>query len=275
VRRRRRPAFRAFVFFLLCALHTMVFSINQRESKLAYSSSMQKPILLFMVACSVAGCGAIPDPASDIVHKNSKTPRLITWIDRLKQQADERGNAFGATEWTKGVTEDKNEINSWVGSEDSFMETVLNEGPESKGIKVMVTGSAITQGLLGNFKTVEIVSFKDMPGNKVPGGFGSMAGMLSNIRGAEWEKRTTSFAPMGNGYIATVPDLPYVTAVDVRFDMPALRAGKGDVDIYVFPADRQGSSTAHFRRPVTIEAAGADSAPEETSTSTSSTTDAK
>jgi hypothetical protein len=174
---------------------------------------------LFVIACLstlvVAGCAAVVGP---------KGPKLISFADRQRatiEPAMTTNNIYGSiADRLQALPQDV-----YQGTDLSLNEAILNDGAPSKGVRFTVKGSAVSSGMLGLPKTAEIkgVMAKDKETSPVP---------------IEFKADTTG------GWQACVPDIEYGTQMQVNMIMPAVHGGTGDLQLFVYPLDKNGSSAA-------------------------------
>jgi hypothetical protein len=166
-------------------------------------------------ALGLAGCGAGADP-NELVHKVSARPRFMKYQDRMKQRAEEM---HGAPYREHSMFDDKlgSGTQFTAGDEPLFDELLLNEGPASSGLKVTVTGSALSQ-LIDLKRPLEVWSFEKLNGRVVA------------------HQRAPFVHSAENTYVAIVQDFPYRDVVEVAFRASTWKfAGTGGLRIEVQP----------------------------------------
>jgi hypothetical protein len=205
-------------------------------------------ISLAVLVVFMSACGYIEGPDSEIVHKTSTKPKLITPVDRLKQQAKERWWDFFSNPYP--VDDEQASI---VGEDQLFDNEVLNEGPPSKGLRIVLGGSAIQKGLYAAPNKVELNSYKDLSDNKILPSLGEWWN-YANTGDDPPFTLTASVSKETDKWVGQLPDFPYASVCQYVVHMKPLKVGNGDVVVDVYPMDPAGSSSAHYVKKCTVQA---------------------
>ncbi len=189
--------------------------------------------LLLVSMLLVTGCSSAP-PAP-------KAPIFVTY------DADHSGRMGAAGDGLGQVTDKLAAIpqEAFNGQAVNLVDTVVNKGASSKGIRVMLKGPAYTDGLLGDPTSVSATAL-DADGT------------------AQGSKVEIAVAADGNGgYIGTLPDLSFTKQLNITIIAPAKKGGTGEAQLYVYPLDKAGSSSAGFSHLLTVRSDSDGSEPAE------------
>jgi hypothetical protein len=184
------------------------------------------------------------EKANEIVHKTSQEPRFITLAQRRKQHADETKTEYN------DPTLGQRGYQIPVGDEFTLKGFILNEGPSSIGVRVLVSGSALRQGMFKAPK-IEMATYKDAKENKMPGGFGVEMG---EIRGPLLSRQNAEIVGSGgNSFTGVLQEIPYESVMEYTLRLPAQGPGNGEVSVEFWPIT-SGTSTAKMTSNVTVSA---------------------
>jgi len=162
----------------------------------------------------LAGCSSQPAV---------KGPKLISYADRQRSRIEPAVNtgAYGSiADKLSALPQDV-----YTGTDLTIIETVLNEGKPSKGIRLTVKGKVVAAGMIGLPKQATI---------------SATVGEKGQVSKAPIE----FYADSTGGWQASVPEIEYGSDITVYLVTPALKGGEGDIQIFVYPMDRNGQSTA-------------------------------
>jgi hypothetical protein len=154
-----------------------------------------------------------------------KGPKLISYADRQRSRIEPAVNtgAYGSiADKLSALAQDV-----YTGTDLTISETILNEGKPSKGIRLTVKGKVVSTGMIGLPKQAT-----------VSGSFVDHGAQPANKRPIEF------YADSTGGWQASVPDIEYGSQVDLFIVAPALKGGEGDIQIFVYPMDKNGQSSA-------------------------------
>jgi hypothetical protein len=154
----------------------------------------------------------------------------MKYIDRLKQRAEEKHTEYKGPKRVGG--EVGNESIFFMGTEPMFDEVLLNEGPASTGVKVTVTGSALSQ----------LVDLKRPLG----------AWSFDHVNGRVLQHREAPFVHIGeNKYVAIIQDIQYDDVLELAFKASLWKfTGVGDLRIEVQPL--AGNQATIWESEVTV-----------------------
>jgi hypothetical protein len=179
------------------------------------------------------------EKANEIVHKTSPEPRFITLAQRRKQQMK--------TEYNDPTLEQRG-YQIPVGDELTLSGFILNEGPSSIGVRVLVSGSALRQGMFKAPK-IELATYRDRQENKMPGGFGVEMG---DIRGPLLARQNAQIVDSGGtSFAGVIQEIPYQSVMEYTMRLPAQGPGNGVVSLEFWPLT-SGTSTAKITSNVTV-----------------------
>lgn len=179
------------------------------------------PLLLASMLLITSCSSAPPAP---------KAPVFVTF------GADQSGRMGAAGEGVGQVTDKLAAIpqEAYNGTDVSLVDTVVNKGAASKGIRVMLKGPAFSEGLLGDPTAVSATAL-DAEGT------------------AQGSKVEIAVAPDGSGgFIGSLPDFPFTKQLNITVVAPAKKGGTGEAQLYVYPLDKAGSSSAGFSHLLTV-----------------------
>ena len=171
-------------------------------------------IVLGLVVVLLSGCSA--------AHE-AEGPILISFADQQRARISPavKGDTYDSVaDKLAALPQDV-----YGGSNVFISDVVLNNGKASKGIKVLLKGSALSDGLLGS-----------------PTG-ASAVGMFEDKSQPNTEHKIT-FEDTKAGLVAEDRDLPYGSKITINVTLPAVRGGNGDVQVYVYPLDKHGQTSA-------------------------------
>lgn len=158
-----------------------------------------------------------------------KGPSLISYQDQQRKRVNVAagGSAYDQiADRLQALAQDV-----YAGNDAVMVAMVMNEGKPSRGLRFILKGSAIEAGLIGAPPKITIKSLES----------GEKGGTLA-------EEELALTGDPSSGFEASDPDFPYQSQVSVSAILPALKGGQGDVDLYVFPLDPRGQSSAVFKQ---------------------------
>lgn len=169
------------------------------------------PAIICLLLC---GCSAL---------NQAKGPVLVSYSDQQRATISPavQGNTYESI--ADRLANLPQEV--YAGSNVYLSETVLNNGSPSKGIRILLKGSTISDGL---FDTPQQASAKGIFADK------SQASVEHDLE----------LKPTAVGLQATDADLPYGSKLDINITLPAVRGGNGDLQLYVYPLDPNGRTSA-------------------------------
>jgi hypothetical protein len=168
-------------------------------------------ILIVLLLC---GCSA---------SKHASGPSLVSYADQQRARISPAANSGTYDSIADRLANLPQEV--YAGSNMVFNETILNTGSPSKGLKILVKGSALSDGLF------------DPPSQA------SVQGIFEDKSHPDVD-RTLDFKSSAAGLLATDDDLAYGSRISLNITFPAVRGGNGDVQVYVYPLEKGGQSSA-------------------------------
>lgn len=183
-----------------------------------------------LILLSVTGCARRTGP-------EARGPSLISYQDQQRKRVDVAagGNAYDQiSDRLSSLAQDV-----YVGNDAVMVSMVMNEGKPSKGLRIILKGSAIEGGLLGSPTKVLVKSLQDSGKNNVL-----------------MEEEMPLTGDSSSGLEATDSEFRYQSQVSISTILPALKGGQGEVSLYVFPLDSNGESSAVFKQKFRVLDAG-------------------
>ncbi len=184
--------------------------------------------LLVISMLVISGCSSAPP--------TPKAPVFVSFGAEQRTRVEPASDQFGKiTDKLAAIPQE-----AYSGTDVNLNDTVVNTGASSKGIRVMLKGPAFTEGLLGGPTSVSAIA-------------------LDSAGTAQGSKVEVVMAPDGNeGYIGTVEDMPYTKQINITVTTPAKKGGTGEAQMFVYPLDKAGSSSAGFSHLMTIHNDGSE-----------------
>jgi len=186
--------------------------------------------LLFIAAFLplITSCASMSSqkPNSGSLSSDS-AKNLLKNLKRTVDSNTKLGNASPGMS-SEGINKLQHE-NTTVGSQLNSSDSLLNNGKSFTGLRVIVQGSAFSQGFLGAPNSVSV-----------------------SVATSKSEGSSPFIMTAPSVYGATVPNVICEKNVSIQFDAPALRAGDCDYEMSVTPLD--GSMPAvTFKHTCTIK----------------------
>jgi hypothetical protein len=173
---------------------------------------------LATVAASVAllaACSSAPKATG---------PKLISFTDRQRSRIEtaSNNNTYGSIADRIGnLPQDL-----YAGTELAVSETILNEGLPSKGLRFTVKGAAVSDGMIG------------LPTEASVAGYTDEKDTAPNVQPVSFYADTTG------GWQGTAPDVKYGSQIIVSFKSQVKKNGEGDIQMFIYPLDSKGQSSA-------------------------------
>lgn len=181
-------------------------------------------LLSILITAGVFGLhGCSSEPAKP------KYPVFYSYGERQKARIEPVSNSFS------NISDRLAAVNQQVyaGTDTTVSDTVENGGAGSKGIRVVLKGSALEDKLFG----APTRALATTPKEKGSG----------NAAEIDFE-----MTPDGTGGYSGNVDIPFSSTINVAVILPAKKGGTGEVRMYVYPANKQGSSSAVFTHPFQV-----------------------
>lgn len=169
---------------------------------------------LSLIVIAFSGCSSGPP--------KPKYPAFVSYTDRQKARVDAGNSQFG------NITERLAAIGQEVYAKTEFqqVDTVLNDGPPSQGAKILITGSALSDGLV-KLEWGRVVALNDDE--------------------SEGQHMDLNFTAESNGSYTATPEISYKGKFNVITDYRASKkSGEGDIKVFVSPTDSHAISSANF-----------------------------
>lgn len=178
-------------------------------------------ILLIPVCSLLSGCSNQP--------AKPKVPTFVSYSERQKARINPVAGEFG--DITGQLAAMKQQVFS--GQDVHVADTVINDGAPAKGIRLVVKGSVFAEGLFG----APTKGSYSLPNDKGEG----------EIARGDFDM----VADDAGGYVGTA-DVKVTNMINVGFTAPAKRGGEGVAQMFVYPADKGGTSAAAFTYPYVV-----------------------
>jgi hypothetical protein len=176
--------------------------------------SVASLLVLISALIGLGGCGGKEKPAN---------PVFVSFDERQKARINPVSQEFGNI--ADRVNTAAQQV--YVGTEVTFRDSILNEGAPSKGVRIVIKGSAFADNILGA-PTRVFASASN------PDGTGVAA------------ENQLDLVADGSGGFNAKAEMPITNSVNVSVTAPALRGGEGKVQILVYPLESSGTSQASF-----------------------------
>jgi hypothetical protein len=216
--------------------------------------SLKLTSLVLLLMPALTSCA----PKAPVEDPVVKPPSLTTTEAHSKKMTDKMsgnsGNPFAAMANLSEIMSDLvggggaiGRETARVGKNVKIVETVVNEGGPSEGLRFVIRGKALTSAVVGPPKKATITSYEAPP---------KATGMLMPSM-AEPKVLATeelvNFVPAANGaWAGNLPKFPFQSRVNISISLPGQQEGTGDIQLDVYPADPQGTTRANFVEHVSV-----------------------